>query len=257
MGINYFIGKTIDSGGTISNEFVQMDSVLVPKSGGTFSGPVNASAFVGDGAGLTNIPSGRVSGATFDGTILTIENSDGSNINAPLTGMTFTGDGATIEISLENFLVDGKQMGDSSFKHWAEMYVTNNTTATIISAASTPVKTVGATTLGDGSRGFTMPIDNRLFYTGTTTGQTFEVTASISGEASSGSQSAQFMIYKNGITLIPQTITETEWTSSKRSLSLTGTFTLVTNDFIELWCQNNASNKNLEAQTFTVRIAQV
>jgi len=163
--------------------------------------------------------------------------------------------GTTINISPENLLIGGLQVGDSKFKHWAEMYNDNNTLTTTISTSGVAVK-VNSTSILGGARGFSHS-DNRLTYTASTTGQTFEITATMSGEAQSGSQLAQFSIYKNGTDEITATITETEWTSTKESLSLTGTLEIGGGDYVELWVQNNTSNKNFEVQTWTVRIAQI
>jgi hypothetical protein len=163
--------------------------------------------------------------------------------------------GVTINVSSDDFLIDGKQVGDSRFKHWGEMYNDNNILTTTISGSGTPTK-VNTTSILGGARGF-LHTDNRLTYTATTTGQTFEIMGTVSGEAASGSQSAEFYIYKNGTTQVPATSSETEFTSSQRSLSITGTLSLGENDYIELWAQNNTSNKNLEVKNFTVRIVQI
>lgn len=204
---------------------------------------ITGTNFYGNGSALTGIPDTYVTGATFNGNVLVLDDNEGTQLNATivdLSGVTF----------------GGYESGDSRLKSWGEIYNDNNTTSTTIDTTGVPVKVNSVSFLG-GARGFSMDVDNRLTYTAATTGQTFEVTATISGEAQSGSQSAQFSIYKNGTTEIMSTITETEWSSSKRSLSLTGTLSLGNGEYIELWTQNNTSNKNFEVQTWTIRIAQI
>lgn len=213
---------------------------------------VSGTTMFGDGGALTNIPDTYPTATTFNQNVMTVDFNDGSQLTGAITGLT----GVTIQVTQEQLLIDGLSPGDSSLKHWGEMFEDANTLTTAIGGAGTPVKTNTTSNLG-GARGFTMPIDNRLTYTASTTGQTFEITGTISGEAASGSQAAQFMIYKNGTEEITATICYTEWSSSSRALAITGTLTLGENDYIELWCQNNTSNKDLELKTFTVRIAQI
>ena len=102
-----------------------------------------------------------------------------------------------------------------------------------------------------------MPVQNRITYTAVTSGQTFAIVGSISAEAASGSQTFQFSIYKNGVTELVSTTIENEFTSSRRSVAFSGVVELAENDYLEIWTQNNTSNKDLEVYNFNLSVTQV
>ena len=246
MAVNHYIIKNNTISGKTEVKYIEYTDVAMAISGGTFTGQISATTVSGYGSGLTNIPGSLdtyLTGTTFSGNTLIGEMSDGSTLNATITelsGVTF----------------GGFEAGDSRLKHWVEIYENGNSLTTTISTTATPVKVNTTSNLG-GARGFTMPVQNRITYTAITSGQTFAIVGSISAEAASGSQVFQFSIYKNGVTELVSTIIENEFTSSRRSVSFSGVVELAENDYLEIWTQNNTSNKNLEVYNFNLSLTQV
>jgi len=216
-------------------------------SGTTVSGVT----YYGSGGFLTDIPDTFVTASTFVNNDLILDLNNGSSTTATIDDLT----GITVDLD-SGSTINGLGFGDSRLKHWAEIFENFNSLVTNITATTTPTKVNTTSQLG-GSRGFSMPIDNRITYTATTTGQTFVIQGTISAEAASGSQVFQVSIYRNGVDEIESTIIENEFTSARRAVAFTGTVQLGENEYIELWCQNNTSNKNFELYDFNVTISQI
>ena len=239
--------------GTTANSILPIGWDRIHRTGDTMTGTLfapslsattmSATTYYGDGSNLTGIPDIYTTAATFNYNTLELVDNDGTLITAEITNLT----GVTF---------DGLAPGDSRLKHWIEIYETGNVLVTNIPSASTPVK-VNTTSKIGGLRGFSASTSNRVGYTATTTGQTFVITGTLSAEAASGSQIFQFMLYKNGVTEVTATIIETELTSSRRAVAITGTIGLTQGDYLELWTQNNTSNKNLEVYDFNLTISQI
>ena len=122
--------------------------------------------------------------------------------------------------------------------------MTSNATATTITAANTPVKVAGTTTLQSDAR-FDMPQDNRVRYQGRKAINA-AITYSVSGFRSSGGSVRLFryIIYKNGSPLTGAT-QALEIDNRERNCSIIATDVAVNGDFYELWVENEDNDNNI------------
>ena len=213
-------GSNITTGGTSTLPIIS--TVASPSFNNlSFSGTATGGALSATSITATTIQSTTFSGGTFYG--------NGSG----LTGVVIP----------------------SSAKGYAEMFLTNSTTPTVVSSVGVQYKLAGTTTAGALNM-FIMSGSNRLQYTGSTTGFSFSVTVNLSAIAASSNQLFQVSIQKNG-TIQTNTIMQTQFGSADQAIGLSGIVSMDPGDYVEIWIQNNTSNKNFIAKYMSFILSQV
>jgi hypothetical protein len=134
-----------------------------------------------------------------------------------------------------------------------EITMVGNAVATDITVQSTEVLVAGTTTLTSGVIKFDMPQNNRLRYTGTTTGL-MHVACTISYTVASGSnQELEFRLYKNGSPVATSEILDTcSAATGNESTAIHVFISLATNDYLELWCANNSGTGDITVKTLNL-----
>ena len=131
------------------------------------------------------------------------------------------------------------------------IYVSTSLTTTI-STANTPVKVAGNTT-SIGLVSISTPSDNRMVYTGTET-RFFQYTVSISFTAANN-RTFRFSIAKGSGAGAASVITSSKQPirtlGSPVHVSLTGLVELATDDYLEVWVENNTNADNLTVDTMS------
>lgn len=162
---------------------------------------------------------------------------DGTVVNG-----TFSGDWE-VEASGVNSEGDAYSVGD--------LYI-SIASATTISTVNTPVKLSGTTTSVVLDR-FTMPSDNRLTYTGNRT-RNFDVKASLSV---TGGNNQLYSVYvaKNG-SVVGSSRQQLKTTvgSDVRPISINTVVSMATNDYVEIWIENNTSDQDVTAEFMNFEI---
>lgn len=120
---------------------------------------------------------------------------------------------------------------------FGEVFMQDNLTNTVISVINTPVKVLGATMAGN-LADFEHS-DNRITYRGDETKVFHFVAAMSASRVGGGSEDYTFYFAVNDIVQNKTHIRRT-LTSSGGSISLTGLLSLDTNDYVELWVENNS-----------------
>lgn len=167
---------------------------------------------------------------------------------------TFSGDGTYVVGSFSNqWAVES--MGVPTEKDdvaSGNIYVTSSALTSIITK-DVPVKIAGTTTALSLFR-VTMPANNKLTYTGFKT-KRFQAICSVTSTAVSSNTNFSFHIYKNGVKL-PESTQSMKLGSgvSAGSLTLSCTVSLTTNDYIEVWVENNTDNSDLTADNLNLSI---
>ncbi len=116
---------------------------------------------------------------------------------------------------------------------------------TSIALVSTPVKCLGTTTISSAARDMDMPANNRLRYIGAPT-RYHEMTMALSVISASSNKVFGFYIAKNGTVDAASLITRKQGTSSDvGALSLTFHVGLATNDYVELFVENQTDATNI------------
>lgn len=128
---------------------------------------------------------------------------------------------------------------------YAEIYMVNNSTATTISTINTPVKVDGTTTNGLASSHFTLT-SGRITYTGTET-LTFIITSTLGvvNQGSGGNISFTFYIAKNGSVEAKSASKSSFQPSREASITTQAIIQLATNDYIEVFAENNDGTDNV------------
>ena len=135
----------------------------------------------------------------------------------------------------------------------AEMYMINNTTDTVVATVNVPVKVEGTTTSGVLS-GFTMPSNNRLTYTGTSSVTVFASVSFTAYRTAGSDATIEAVVYKNGTTPQVNTTTKTLITLDRASGLSQGFITLATNDYIELWLVNTTDATDVLVNTMNFSV---
>lgn len=120
-----------------------------------------------------------------------------------------------------------------------------------IAAALTPV-IVGATWASHNAYRFTPTVGGRWTYTGK--GTSVEIVASISGTVTSGTDFISFFIYVNGVQETNSRVIREFVSTSVGNLSMVWEVQLDTDDYIELWVQNDDTDVDFEVSAITMRI---
>ncbi len=198
---------------------------------GGFMTPLTANSGVGvDVSGITAITIGEMKTVIFSGT--------GTYVNGTFSIVW------AVECMGLNTQKDDVAAGN--------MYISSSA-LTVIASANTPVKVAGTTTASNLFR-VTMPSNNTLTYKGTKT-RTFMVICSISCNAAGSSKFFTFSIAKNGVILTEskqkfKIISNTD----QPQVTISCTVSLATNDYVELWVENNTDGTDLTANTFNLAI---
>lgn len=118
--------------------------------------------------------------------------------------------------------------------------------ATTISVATTEYKAAGTTTLESGSgHRFSMPVDNRLIYTGTATNDCL-INVSFSATVDGNNQDLRFMIYQNGAKDAGSEVSRTWGTGTDvGSASISFYKHMDTNDYVELYIANDTGTNDI------------
>lgn len=184
-----------------------------------------------DVSGVTSLVSGEVKMVLFNGT--------GTNVNG-----TFSN-----KWEVESFGLTTEKDDVAS----GNLYV-SATATTVIASANTPVKAAGTTTAVNLFR-VTSPVNNRLTYTGTKT-KRFLVTGALTVTMPSAFGSYfTVSVAKNGVIL-----TESKQrvrianSSDQVSVALSCTVSLGTNDYIEVWLENNSGGTDIVLQNLNLAI---
>lgn len=119
------------------------------------------------------------------------------------------------------------------------LYFSSSSTTSL--SAATPAKAAGTTTAGTLTN-FTMPSDNRLTYTGTTT-RTFLVIATISATKSPGSASlVRLHLAKGGSVITGATTRATVSASDEVQLHVSYPVSLATNEYVEIFLEDDTGD---------------
>ncbi len=125
--------------------------------------------------------------------------------------------------------------------NYGEAFMQDNVTETVIAAANTPVKVLGTTTSG-----FINNFEhtsNRLTYKGKET-RIFDFIAAISASrVGGGSEDYTFYLAINGI-VQNKTHQRRNLTADGGSITVTGLLELNTDDYVEVWAENNGGTAN-------------
>lgn len=174
------------------------------------------------------------------------------------SGSGFSGAGTYVNGSFNNlWLVDARGLNEVSDEVAIGAFYVSSSAQTTISTINTPVKVAGTTTLS-GSE-FRVDDDsgtnNRLRYTGTKT-RTFQITASISTTSPTSNVNFTWYIAKNGTVNANSGIQRKQGTGSDvGALAISWIEELSTNDYLELWVENNDGTSNVTAEKMTLLIS--
>ncbi|HET6991319.1 MAG TPA: hypothetical protein VFJ43_08355 [Bacteroidia bacterium] len=132
------------------------------------------------------------------------------------------------------------------------VYVTT-AASTSFTTVSTPTKILGTTTAASLFR-VSSPTNNRITYTGTKT-KRFAVICSLSMVAASSNKTFSFYIVKNGVVL-PESKQMLKLGSStdKGSITLSCTTQMASNDYIEVWVENDTDISSVTIETLNLAI---
>ena len=127
-----------------------------------------------------------------------------------------------------------------------------NSTATTIAATNTPVLVAG-TWVSQKTSTVTATTGGRLTYTGGTAID-IKIDASVSlAPSASSAQNLSLSIAKNGTSIAASEISSVVTTSVEQSLSTSWVLSLTTNDYVELFVQNDTSTDNIIVSKATFR----
>lgn len=132
-----------------------------------------------------------------------------------------------------------------------DLALTTHSGGTItITTAATPV-IIGATWTSVDMHRFTHTVGGRWTYNGK--GSHVAIDASISATVAVSSYACTFYVYINGVQITASGITRT-LSGSVGNISLIWETALATNDYIEIWCQNDTSNVDIVINAIKLRI---
>jgi hypothetical protein len=166
--------------------------------------------------------------------------------------------------SFSGLTFDGKEVGDSQFKNWSQWYSNSNTSQITGVTTSTPIIVDNASAenfdmgivWSPNSKGFNYSAGTLIFTADTL--QEFHITVSMTVYSVSNNQLLDFYVRKNGVDQSNLEIQGQFGTSSNRgTLSLTGIIELDTNDYVDLWFQNDTANKNVIINYINFSIVQI
>ena len=128
---------------------------------------------------------------------------------------------------------------------------TNAGTTVSIAVAATPVIIAGTWVSEDMHR-FTHAAGGRWTYNGK--GSHVEITVNISGTAATATHDFTFFVYKNGVQIANSAVTREFTAGANGNVTLIWETALATNDYLEVWVQNDASTANFVLASAKIRI---
>lgn len=172
-----------------------------------------------------------------------------------LNGVNFSGGGTyqtgiVVDSLASNF---NDCIGITNTTYAGEITMQGNATETVISSTGVAVKVLGTTVLNAITQKFTMPANNRLTYVGAQT-KTFKVAISVSF-TSNNNKKIGFFVAKNGSLILSS---EAYFTSSNGSaaLNVQSLVTMETDDYIELFVENDTDTSNVTVETMSMIITE-
>ena len=129
-------------------------------------------------------------------------------------------------------------------------YLTSVATTTI-TTVNTPAVINGAFTEAEASL-FTTNVNGRITYNGIREHGT-DVTASITFQSASGTNSYTFYVAKNGTVVTSSGVSQQVTANTTANISVVWDLPLNTNDFIEMWVENNDNSSNVVIQRIVCR----
>lgn len=129
----------------------------------------------------------------------------------------------------------------------------STTVPTTFTAVNTPSKILGTTTPVSLFR-ITSPVNNRLMYTGTKT-RRFQVLCSLTAAHAFNTIDYSFYIYRNGVKM-PESRQKIrlEKNTDQVSVTISCTAPLSTNDYLEVWVENNTGSNSISIETLNLGI---
>ena len=143
------------------------------------------------------------------------------------------------------------QMNPQIYNSYDEVLATRDTTNVVIAASATPV-VVGATWTAHETHRFTATAGGRFTYTGK--GSHMAVTATISGSIVSATDNVTYLLYKNGNPIAASAITREFTAGTIGNMVLVWSLEMDTNDYLELWVQNDDTSVDITISKITLRI---
>lgn len=200
------------------------------KSGGAMQVLAANTATAVNISGITSITSGEMKNVMFIGTGTYKTGNFSNNWEVESTGITTEKD----DVAAGNIYV-------------------STATATTFTAINTPTKILGTTTASNLFR-VTSPTNNRLVYIGKKT-RRFQVICSLSMIATANNKNFSFYIYKNGAAL-PESkqVFRLGSNTDRGSVTLSCTVDLATNQYIEVWAENNSDNTQITVESLNLAI---
>lgn len=135
----------------------------------------------------------------------------------------------------------------------ANYYMSDNATVTNVITVATPLKIAGTTTANSINQKFTHT-SNRETYTGAIN-RNFKVTATVSVTSASANDQIGFYVAKNGTVLTESEMYVTTNASARaESVTIQTLVSLVTNDYIEIWVENDTDASDVTVTFLNVVI---
>jgi hypothetical protein len=266
-----FADVILYASGTTANTILPIGWDRIHRTGDTMTGTlftptISATTYL-------NLPIDvRITGATYNnanqftytnntgGTFSTLFNTvTGLTVNGGLTvtGTTTSGILSATTISGGTLYGDGTNLtgiANSALRGYGQINITNSGAETVITGTSVPTKIAGTTSAATLNL-FSAPIDNRLQYTGSTT-QKFHVTVAVTCETLAGNRLIETFLTLNG-NKRNDTIMQTLFGANPLTIGINGIMELSTNDYLEVWTQNNTSSTNVIYSYMTFVVVQI
>jgi len=164
-------------------------------------------------------------------------------INGAMTGLsTITNDDSGWDFTDNNTIGDTRPIAMMSMDAAA---------STTISTISTPVVVNGVFSDIESSL-YTISTAGRITYTGKRP-KSSDVTASISFISSSGTNTFEFYVAKNGTPILASGISREVSSSASANVGLIWDLPMVENDYIEIWVANTTGTNNVDSVKIVVR----
>tara|TARA_R110000737_G_scaffold77238_3_gene108355 strand:- start:3866 stop:5443 length:1578 start_codon:yes stop_codon:yes gene_type:complete len=128
----------------------------------------------------------------------------------------------------------------------------SSSAATAISTVNTPVVVNGSFTAVEASL-FTTNVNGRITYNGVRQHNS-DITASITFKSASGTHDFTFYTAKNGVVISGSGVTQEVTATTTANVSLIWDLPLNTNDYVEIWVENNDNSNNVTIDNIVYRI---
>lgn len=259
--------------GLLDNLFIcYFFNLIFNISGDGFTFTNNTTVFLMDTISI-NIPSGTGNGFTLGTATFSSFTLDKVLFNISTSGYEISGLAGSGNINAGGLGVinNTKSFGTSTFSdnispyddRWEAqlnsniinsfdlMLATHGGATIVIATAATPV-IVGATWTTEDAHRFTGTAGGRWTYVGK--GTHVSVTASISADIATATDNVSFFLYLNGGQIANSQVTRSFSAGSIGNVVMIWDVELATNDYLELWVQNDDTNVNVNIDTIKMRI---